>query len=91
MASSQKTSWFKKLSVWMNAAADAWNMGEADWLFGPYRDGPPGSPVGEPNILVVVWCRVYTTTGSVEEATDAVYKACRMHNIDPRRHKVHAR
>lgn len=74
-------SWPKLLSIWMNAAVDAWNMGEADWLF---------SHEGR-SVLVHLWSHTFDRTDSEMMATEAVVAYARSQGVDPKIHKVHAR
>lgn len=70
--------WPKLLSIWMNAIADAWNMGEADWAF---EDGQ--------SVAVRLWSQRFEATGDEMRATEAVRDLAMAHGIDPKRHKVH--
>lgn len=72
--------WPKLLSIWMNAIADAWNMGEAPWAF-----DERGS------VAVRLWCSVYATVEDEMLATEAVRDYALERGVDPKRHKVGAR
>lgn len=76
----QKRAWPKLLSIWMNAIADAWNMGEAPWAF-----DERGS------LAVRTWSEVFSRTASETDATDAVVELAQTRGVDPRVHRVHAR
>lgn len=80
--SDKKKAWPKLLSIWMNAAVDAWNMGQADWLF---------DQGNRSTLLVRVWASVFEQTGDELRATEAVVAYARAQGIDPKIHRVHAR
>lgn len=72
----------KRAGFWVNAAATAWNMGEASWLF-----DDRGS------VLTRVWNEGYSTEGDdvakAKAAADAVEAFCKTKGIDPKRHRSH--
>lgn len=73
--------WPKLLSIWMSAAVDAWNMGQATWLFDE-----------QGSVLVRLWSSVYADTpGNEMLATEAVRDHARERGVDPKIHRVHAR
>lgn len=78
--SNKPTTWARKLSIWMNAVADAWNMGEADWAY----------PNGR-SAAVKFWSRAYRMTGNEQAATDVFVAWAQEHGVNPKRHKVGAR
>jgi len=81
MSSPPTKSWYKLLSIWMNAACDAWNMGQADWLY-----DERGS------VLVRLWSLTYADTpGNELIATEAVRGLAQQRGVDPKIHRVHAK
>ncbi len=74
---STSRAWPKLLSIWMNAAAEAWNMGEAKWL---YHEGR--------SFLVRVWCMEFERTGDEMLATEWVREQAESKGIDPKRHRA---
>lgn len=67
----------RRLAIWMNAMTDAWNMGEAPWL---YTDGNP---------IKIFNAALETSGGRLEAAVDAVVSFAVERGIDPRRHRLH--
>jgi len=73
--------WPKLLSIWMNAAVDAWNMGQASWLFDEQGH----------SVLTRLWAGTFERTGDELIATEAVRDMAQQHGVDPKIHRVHAK
>lgn len=69
--------WPKLMSIWMNATADAYSMGEASWA---YDD--QGSPT------IRLWVEVFERTCDEMKASEAVRDFATERGIDPKRHKI---
>ena len=72
----------RRLGLWMNAIADAWNMGQAPWA---YDAG--GS------VAMQAVAPIFAAAGheAARRAADVVQELARSHGVDPLIHRYHGK